>query len=226
MDTDISLRSEPAWATVILESITPIGTIEREYYPEYHFSVAEIKILEFHYYGKDLKDVAKKGDTIKIIVPYIIDNDEVIMSYGSYYSLDRKETHIFPMTEVGKKYVVSIYERADSETLYRMSGTNQRYCEFAEVAEIWEGYIKDNCPELSGVNLDLLSSYPMFSMDVSETMNLNAYRFDPGWVQMYVAIYDRYMKGNISESAPETQFYELYNRNVYNYYAMTLQRTP
>ena len=200
LDNDNTANSEPAWATVILENLTTIGMNKREGSPDLYLSIAEIKVLDFHYYGKDLTDVAKENETIKIFVPYIIENDKIMMSYGNYEDCENKETYIFPMTEIGGKYVVSFYELGHEKTLK---------------------IIEENYPEYSELKLHLLSSYPLFNLDASEIKNLSDFNFKPAWPQMYVATYDRHIKGKISENSLETKFYNCFKEAVYNIFGYT-----
>ncbi len=204
LDNPKTVNSEPAWATVILEKLTTLGTLKRESSPDLHLSVAEIRILDFHYFGKDLKDIAEKGDIIKIIVPYIIDGEKIIMSYGNSEDLKEKTTYIFPMTEVGKKYVISFYQLGHEKTIK---------------------LIEENYPETSDVKLNLLTSYSLFDMDISNFKNMGDFNFKLAWAQMYVAIYDRYMKGNVSEDSEETRFYNCFKDKVYSVFGPTPEKS-
>lgn len=203
LDNPKTVNSEPAWATVILEKLTTLGTLKRESSPDLHLSVAEIRILDFHYFGKDLKDIAEKGDIIKIIVPYIIDGEKIIMSYGNSEDLKEKTTYIFPMTEVGKKYVISFYQLGHEKTIK---------------------LIEENYPEISDVKLHLLTSYSLFDMDISNFRNMGDFNFKLAWAQMYVATYDRYMKGNVSEDSEETRFYNCFKDKVYSVFGPTPEK--
>ncbi len=203
LDNDNTANSEPAWATVVLENLTTLGMNKREGSPDLYLSIAEIRILDFHYYGKDLTDVAKENETIKIFVPYIIENDKIMMSYGNYEDCENKATYIFPMTEIGGKYVVSFYELGHEKTLK---------------------IIEENYLEYSELKLHMLSSYPLFNLDASEIKNLRDFNFKPAWAQMYVATYDRYIKGKISKNSLETKFYNCFKETVYNIFGYTPEK--
>ena len=228
LDNEDRIHSEAAWATVILESLTPIGTRKTEG-DFYYCSIAEIKILDIHYYGKDLKDVAESGDTIKIIVPYTVNEDGEIFPYIDYDASKYDPTYTFPMTEIGKKYVVAFYEYASSEKIDRVLDTLHDSHKKAisvlgmlEFVEKREKFLEDN--GAADIKLSLLTSYPMFSMDISSNESLNKVEFEYCWLQMYVATYDRYMKGNVSEDSAETKFYDIFKEIVYHYFGLTPEK--
>ncbi len=203
LDNEKTEKSHSVWATVVLESITKVGSLPREQSPDLHLSVAEIKILEVHYCEEAIYGEVVENQTMKIVLPYIVEDEKIIMSYGSYEYQTEKLTDIFPMAEVGKKYVVAFYELGHKSTLE---------------------LIENNFPELAEVNLHLLSSYPMFNMDFSNEKNLGEFNFRLAWVQMYVATYDRYIKDKALPDSPETSFYNCFKEAVYSAFGPTPEK--
>ncbi len=199
-----------AWASVTLNNLTPIGSFEREWYvlngtyekaPNLNLSLAEITINKIYHEG-DIKGKIKEGDTIKIIVTWIVEDDKVQMTYSTFADEKEMNTLNFPMTEIGENYVIGLNEIKNDQ-----------------MNEI----IKENAPEHVGL-LASNFTYPIFAKDFTTIKNLSEFNYVLACPQIYVAIYDRYMKGNVSEDSEETRFYNCFKDKVYSVFGPTPEK--
>ncbi len=199
-------NSDKAWALVTLKSITPIGSFERELYydgtcykfPDIKLSVAEITINKIYHIG-DVEENLREGDKIKILVTWLVEDDKIYMTHGTFEEEKEKYILNFPMTEVEKPYIISLNKIKN---------------------EVTEKIIEENAIEYK----DLLASnfaYPIFADDFTKIKNMSEYKYAPACVQIYVAAYDRYIKENVSENSLETKFYNCFKEAVYNIFGPT-----
>ena len=181
-------KKQFAWAKVILEKLTPLGVSERENNSPLYQSIAEIKIITIYDLG-DVSVSVKEGDTLEILVDWIVKDGKVFLSQYDLLKNDEKEIYCLPMTEIGQEYVISLLEIDNKNTL-----------------EILE----NNYPEV-GTRLGSFTSYPMFSVDFSEIKGLNEYKITATWPFMYTTIYEWYIKDKVSTESIETKLYEFFD---------------
>ena len=131
----------------------------------------------------------KEGDTLEILVDWIVKDGKVFLSQYDLLKNDEKEIYCLPMTEIGQEYVISLLEIDNKNTL-----------------EILE----NNYPEV-GTRLGSFTSYPMFSVDFSEIKGLNEYKITATWPFMYTTIYEWYIKDKVSTESIETKLYEFFD---------------
>ena len=199
-------NSDRAWALVNLKSITTIGSFERELYydgtchkfPDIKLSVAEITINKIYHLG-DVEENLREGDTIKILVTWLVEDNKIYMTHGTFEGEKEKYIFNFPMTEVGKPYVIGL-NKINNETT--------------------EKIIEENVPEYKEL-LAANFTYPIFADDFTEIKNMSEYKYAPACVQIYVAVYDRYIKGKVSENSLETKFYNCFKKAVYSIFGPT-----
>ncbi len=195
-----------AWVVAVLKGLEPIGKFERYYtyedgrktqFPDLYLSMAEIEIRKIYYYG-DFEGKITENQTVNILVTCIVENNEIKETFSSYSFESTKEIIDIPMTEIGKEYVIGI-------------------------CDVINPSIKEAIKDIPN-NDDLLLveySYPIFSCDLSQIKNLNDFKIMACYPQMYVAVYDRYMKGIAPKDSNETKAYNYFKDDVYRIFGET-----
>ncbi len=189
-----------AWATVELKSLEALGEYERPYvdengntimFPHNYFSVAEIEIKKIYHIG-DVEGKINEGEKIKIIVPWILEGDSVKLVYSNHNYEKLKATEYLPMTELGKEYVVGI----------------------SELSQYNKKTLQENAPEYVD-SLIIGFSYPMDVQDFSQLKGMSDIQVFTGCFQIYVAIYEQYIKGKVESDSSEALLYNALEEHIY-----------
>ncbi|MBE6648477.1 MAG: hypothetical protein E7614_03025 [Ruminococcaceae bacterium] len=197
-----------AWVSVTLKNLKPLGT-----YTKYgtlvnggtqtqikitdeQLSVATIFINKIYYFG-ELNGCIEENETVEILVPFIVKEDEVLLTYLDDGFKEKNEAHFFPMTEIGKEYIIDL------------AIMGSRYKEILEDASV------------NGTELCSLFFFPMFSDDFTKVKNISEFYFLNSVPQVFVAAYDRYIGEKVSQNSFETRYYSCFKDKVYNIFGKT-----
>lgn len=174
-----------AWATVVLNKLMPLGVYERENKSLLYQSIAEIEIISMYTVGNTSVPV-NEGDTLQIVVDWIVEDGEVLLSHYKEFGGEEKWIYCVPMMEIGQKYVLSFAEIENKEVL---------------------AALEKNYPEVD-TRLGSFTAYPMFSVDFSEIKGLKEYKIMPTWAYIYLTVYEWYMEDKVSVESNEAKLYD------------------